>query len=197
MKYIIKLTVFPFVYLILMATVSIGVYALEGAGPFIKTLAAVVCFLLYFFLMGVIMYQEGGKALKVRNANDVERKRIIRTGEDRPLKLDTEYKARNGFLVGLTVCVPMILLLLIHTLLISISGLEATWGGRTAGIIYLFFFVFFSIGTPTITAFTYYYLLLLIPIMMLGCGIPYVLGAKKVELQEERIEEIHKSIHGK
>ena len=197
----------PFLYLLFMTMTSIGILGIEGL-VWLKVLLNILSFGLYAVIVVGTSYKEGQLALKARIANDLERVQIIRTGEDRPLKLKEEYKHWKGFLTGFITCVPLIVLLIIHTILILALGEEYKGAGIIASIIYMVFFAFFRMNVSTQTdangnavaaevpATIYYWTLIAIPVIMLLTGIPYILGARKIQQQQDRIKEKQRQIYG-
>ncbi|MBQ9756712.1 MAG: hypothetical protein IJV99_03845 [Clostridia bacterium] len=196
-KHFLKQAVIPVIYLVLMAMTSLSIGAIEGQHlVWLRLLLSILAFGLYALVVGAISYKEGQEAMKVRNANDLERMIIVRTGENRPLQTVKEFKAWKGFMVGLVTCIPAIVILIVHTILII--GNPANIGaGVLAGYIYMVFFMIFRCNTAVaVTAGTYYLILLAIPVFACLTGIPYYLGGRKIELQQERIKEKHRQIYG-
>ena len=107
MKYYFKQGIFPFIYQIFMAMIAFGILMIEEL-IWLKILLAALNIALYLFIVAAVAYKEGQEALKVQMANDLERREIIRTGEDRPLKLHEEYKPWKGFFFGFIACVPVV-----------------------------------------------------------------------------------------
>lgn len=202
MWYYIKQSFIAFFYLFFTAITAFGILCIQDL-VWLKVILLALNLGLYVFIVAASAFKDGQAALKVRIANDLERLQIIRTGESLPLKLKEEYKPWKGFFYGFIACVPMLVLLLIHTLLITCSSPTATGAGAIAGFIYMMVFAFFRvdvIGTtaslvapsPTI----FYWTLIALPIIVLSVGIPYMLGAKKIELQQQRIKEKQSRIYG-
>ena len=204
MKYYLKQGVFPFIYMLFMAMIALGILMIDGL-VWLKALLAVLNVGLYAVIISSVSYKEGQKAMKALYANDLERREIIRTGEDRPLKIHEEYKAWKGFIFGFISCVPLLILLIVHTI-IHFAGSDYMGLGAIVGIIYLMFFVFFRLNIPTSLAegdsgytvswYTYYGALIALPVIMLITGISYILGARKIRRQHEMIEENKRSIYG-
>lgn len=201
MKYYLKQGIFPFVYQLFMAMIAFGILAINEL-IWLKILLAVLNIALYLFIVASVAYKDGQEALKVQMANDLERREIIRTGEDRPLKLHEEYKPWKGFFFGFMACVPIIVLLLLHTIVYLATG-SYMGLGTIAGIIGLMFFIFFRLDASNATAetavvpwYTYYGVLVAVPILMLTMGIAYVMGAKKIMRQQEMIREKQRKIYG-
>ncbi len=203
MKFYIKKGLFPFFYVILMSVIALGILTIEGL-VWLKIILAIANVALYCFIMAMISYKEGQDALKVQVANDLERREIIRTGEDRPLRIHEEYKPWKGFMFGFVSCVPLLVLLVIHTIVYFATGKVGV--GGIAGIGYFMFYVFFLIGMPisageaatgaTLPWYSFYGTLIALPLVMITMGIAYILGAKKMIRQQEIIKEKNRQIYG-
>ena len=203
MKYYIKNGVFPFIYQIFMAMTAFGILAINGL-IWLKIILAVLNIGLYLFIIASVAFKDGQEAFKVQMANDLERREIIRTGEDRPLKIHEEYKPWKGFVFGFIACFPTVLLLVLHTIVYLATG-SYMGLGAIAGILSLMFFIFFRLGVSfssaetagaAISWYTYYGALVALPVIMLTTGISYMLGAKKIRRQQEMIREKQRQIYG-
>lgn len=197
MKYYIKNAVLPFVYLFFMAITAFGILTIADNLLWLKYILLTLNLGLYLFIVCAYGYKMGQDAMKTRNANDLERKQIVLTGELRPLKLDEEYKPFKGAVIGLTACAPLIIALLLHTVL-GLCGV-GNGAGIAACIIYLCFFAFFRANTAGVaqaTFGTYYISLVAIPFIVAAMGVFYYLGAKKIERQYQRIRENQRRIYG-
>ena len=204
MKYYLKQGVFPFVYLLMMGIIAFGISAISGL-LWIKIMLAVVNIALYAMVITAVSYKEGQESIKVRHANDLERILIIKTGENRPLKVHEEYKPWKGFMFGFVACVPLIVLLILHTVLYLSTGSYRGFGAM-AGLIYFMVFVFFTFGSPSSAGeaatgnalpwYSFYGALIALPVIMLITGISYMLGAKKIMRQYESIQEKQRQIYG-
>lgn len=200
MKYYLKQGLLPLIYMIFMAMIAIGIQLINGL-IWLKILLGILNVGLYGVVVCATSFKEGQDALKVQIANDLERREIIRTGEDRPLKLREEYKWYKGFLFGLTACVPLILLLAVHTI-VHFAGGSYVGFGAIAGLVYNMFFLFFSLNnasggeTVQVEWYAYYGTLIALPIIMLMTGISYILGARKIILQQKAIREKQRQIYG-
>lgn len=201
MKVYLKQAVVPLIYMFFVSLIAMGILTL---GEDLIWLKAVLCALnvgLYAVIIAGISYREGQQAIKVRTANDVERKLIVKTGEDRPLKIHEEYKWWKGFLMGAMTCAPMLLLMLVHTILISIN--PALIGcGATACFFYMAVFSFVMLKTSGVQDIKplnptkFYYNLLALPFIMLVYGIFYNIGARKIQRQQDAIKAKHRDIYG-
>lgn len=193
MKYYIKNAVLPFIYLFFMAVTALGILTIGDHLLWLKILLCILNLGLYEVIVCAYSFKMGQDALKVRSANDLERKQIILTGEARPLKLQEEYKPYKGFVIGLFACVPLLLLLAAHTVVILCGGGNAV--GAIGSSLYLVVYEFFLLGMDT-TAYTVYYALFSVPVIAGAMGVSYIMGAKKIELQHKKIEENQKRIYG-
>lgn len=205
MWYYIKQSLMAFIYLFFMAITAFGIMCIGSDLVWLKVLLCLLNVALYVFIIGAAAFKDGQDALKVRIANDLEREQIIKTGAALPLKLKEEYKAWKGFVFGGIACAPLIILLIIHTLLFTLVGDNYIGAGAIAGFLYLMIFAFARLNVATtaegaavaaINPTVYYWTLLAIPVVVLSVGIPYVLGAKKIELQQARIKEKQRQIYG-
>lgn len=194
MGYYFKKALLPFVYLIFMMMLSFAVYSVKSVAIRYVLVSAIL--IIYVFIVGGVSYKEGQQALKTRISNDIERRIIVETGEDRLLNTKEEYKPYKGFLVGFTACIPLLVLLLIHALLIPSASGTSTFAGTVAGIIYIVVYNFFRVSSIPITLYTPFYSLLAVPVLMLVTGIPYIMGAKSIERTQKEIKDIHKQIYG-
>lgn len=193
--YYVKQSLFPFLYLIFMAIIAAGI------GMINSVWAQVLLYLLnlafYVFLMVINFFKEGQTALKVRHANDVERMQIIKTGDALPLKLREEYKPWKGFFIGFITALPLLFCLLLHLILILCAGEAYTGAGTVASLLYLVFFAPYSVAfSNALSAWQYFILLYAVPLMMVITGVPYVLGARKIQNQYDRIEQKQRQIYG-
>ncbi len=196
MKYLFKLSIIPFLYLIFMLVLSFMIMLIPQNLAWLRYIGAVCCLGVYVYIVFGVMYREGETALKVRISNDIERRVIVETGEDRPLKTAKEYKAWKGFVAGLIVCAPLIILMLIHTILIFAFGYDYIGAGMGASFLYFIVYIFFRIPGGEGTAFTYYYTLLAIPLIMLIMGFAYIYGARRISVQQERLTQTEDEIYG-
>lgn len=204
MKYYLKNGFFPFIYQLFMAMIALGILSINGL-VWLKAILALLNVGLYLFIVAAVAFKDGQEAYKVQMANDLERREIIRTGEDRPLKLHEEYKPWKGFLTGFISCSPIVALLIIHTVVYLATG-TYTGIGAIAGVIALMFFIFFRLDAAAaaetaetaavVPWYIYYGALVALPVIMLTVGLAYILGAKKIARQQEIIREKQRQIYG-
>ena len=194
MWYYVKQSFLAFMYLIFMALISFAILMIEV--PWLKIILNIANVGLYLAIVCSASFRDGEMELRVRVANDIERKEIIRTGEDRPLKLKEEYKPWKGFVFGLIACVPLVALLLIHTVLVNFVDPTLNGAGIASSLIYATFYSFASLFFGEFATWHYYFTLIAIPIIACGTGIPYIMGGKKIEAQQRVIKEKQRQIYG-
>ena len=197
MWYYVKQSMLSFVYLFFTAMTAIAIATIGDNLIWLKVVLGILNVGLYGVIIAAASFKDGQNALKVRMANDLERMQIIKTGEDRPLKLKEEYKPWKGFLTGFITCVPLLVLLILHTILILVLGDAYTGAGITASIIYMMFYLFARVNSAVpVTPGLFYWMLFALPFMMLLTGIPYILGARKIQLQQDAIKAKQRQIYG-
>lgn len=194
MFYYFKRGFFPFLYLLFMFVIALGITAINGLVA-LKYILATLNLALYFFVVGAIAFKDGQDALKVRMRNDLERREIIRTGEDRPLKIHEEYKPYKGALIALATCSPMIILLLIQAVF-NLTGVASATCGIITSYIYFVVFVFFRIAELQISNWGFFFSLSFLALMVPVYTILYNLGARKIEKQQEKIYAGKESAYG-
>lgn len=201
--YYVKQMFMPVIYTIFASMIALGIICIEGDNlNWLKIILLILNIGLFLFIIAVNYFKEGQTEYKVRIANDVERENIIRTGDNRPLKLVEEYKPWKGYVIGLTSCAPLIILLLIHTIMFLAGSKYMTVGGLASSM-YMFVmgFMFLDLGAETtataaLPATAHYLSLVIIPVMVVLVGVAYRLGARKIELQQQMIKEKHRQIYG-
>lgn len=196
--YYIKHLFFPTMYTIFSSIIAFAVLCIQDKGlDWLKVILLLLNVGLFGFIIVVNYFKEGEKAYKVRIANDLEREFIVKTGEDRPINRNGEYKPWKGFLIAGVACLPLILIMIAHTIVIFFVNPELSTVGGIASFVYMAFFGFFWLDTSVAIPVAMYYLnLIYIPILLALTGVPYILGARKVELQQAKIKETHHQIYG-
>ncbi len=200
--YFLKQMIFPLIYAVIMMMINISITIIGDHLMWLKYLLFTLSFGLYAFIVGAVAFKDGQEAVKIQHMNDLERLNIIRTGEDRPINAVKEYKPWKGFVSGLAVCIPLIILMIVHTvLLFTNTQSPKLWAGALSSYIYLIVFAYFRPSSETVFAgyqggLQYYYCLVAIPVFMLLIGLLYMLGARKQKLLYQSVEEKHKAIYG-
>ena len=197
--YYVKQMFIPIMYLFIFDIIALGILCIGDNLIALKVILLLVSLGFYAFILGAVFYKDGQSAYKVRIANDLSREQIIKTGKDIPLKLNEEYKPWKGFLIGAINCIPLVLLMLIHVILTA--GKDPVTATNTCGaitaLIYIAFFAFMQVkSTVVLTAVTYYFVFIAVPIFSAVPGVCYYLGGRRIELQQQQIKEKHRMIYG-
>ena len=183
-------------YLVMFTLVDLGILCIGDDLIPLKIGLCVVSLLGFMFIVGLMYFKEGEKAMKIRRGNDLNRKQIILTGRDYPLNTVEEYKAWKGFVIGLNTCIPLVISLIVHVF-VSPKGPYYNVGGVIAAFLYMIVFAFTRVNSAIdIPQTDYYYTLFAIPVLVLTIGIGYMLGARKAVKDHEKIRAKHRAIHG-
>ncbi len=195
MKYILKKTLFPFIYLIFMAVIALGINEISGDVVALKFILLLLNFSFYVFIVGSLAFKDGEDALNVRVANDLDRKEMVRTGIPKKLRLSEEYKHYKGFLIGLTTCIPLIVFMAIHTVY-YFNGSDYVGMGALADGLYNMFTSFYKIFVSEFSSGDYFFSLIALPLICLTTGVPYIIGGMRRERHQLRIEEQQRLLYG-
>lgn len=197
MKYLIKNSVFGLVYLFVMDFVAILIYYIDNQALQIVLAFAAVAF--YCFVLGYLTSKEGETAFDVLHNNDMQRRFMVKTGELVDIDASAEYKPYKGFIMGLLICAPMVLLLIIHLILGLLSGgtLNGAGAATTLGY-FLFYAVYGSIVSleKVLTFGEYFILLYALVVTSVTTGVSYIIGAKKSQKKYDKIEQKRREIYG-
>ncbi len=202
MWYYLKQCLISFGYMLFL-TMGANFVALMGGQDgqnliWLKWIFSIIMVVSYILLVSICYYKEGEGDYKKLLANDLERKRIVETGDFIEINEREEYKPWKGFLYGAITCAPLIILLILHTIIGLASGGENLNAGALAGYIYLPFFIFFHMDINVDLVFADYYLALFaVPIIVLSTGIPYIMGTFKAKKTQAIVEQRRKEIYGK
>lgn len=185
---------FPYLLVLLFTDITgYSIICLEKVAQPFPLILSFLNLAVYVAMFISIAFKEGQDAYKVRIANDLERKQIILTGEDRPLRIHEEYTDWKGFVVGLVSASPIILLTLLHLIFSGIFGTMHLFGDLLGYFSMCFYTpIYFIFGN-----FSVYYCGLLAVICIALVGGSFYLGGKKIELQQQKIKEIQNEIYGK
>ena len=195
MKYYLKTMLVPFIYLLFTAVANVGFMGSEKIPKGLSLALVILMLVVYLCILWSFNFKHGEQAYKDLIFNDRERKIIIETGEDRPLKIHEEYKAWKGFFLGFLVCIPLIVLMIIHTVFV-VLGSSYVGFGYVAGLLYNVVFAIFEWILPSIGSLDYYLSLIAIPIICLTTGIAYLIGARKEIKIRRKIEQQKEFLHG-
>ncbi len=196
MKYYLKQSIFLVVYNLFMSMTAFAIIAIPEHLMWLQLILFALNIGLYLLIMSMTMFKEGELALKTRNANDLEREQLIRTGTSLPLKLNEEYKPWKGFLMGALVGAPMVICLIIHGILIAINP-TFNGAGVASSFIYLAYHAPVSVLLGKISHWGQYFIMLYaIPIFATTSGVAYMLGGRKIQRQLDKISQKHHEIYG-
>lgn len=192
--YYFKQSIFLFVYLLTTSIASLLLLVIPTV--WIRFALAILLLAIYLVVVFVAMKQEGEKALKKRHANDLTRKRMITTGQVVEFDNVGEYAIYKGFLIGLFSNMPMLLLLLIHSIIFICGSSFITFGTISSVVYSIYTAPIISLTSNQFTMATHYITLYGAVLSTLISGVGYILGGRKLQLQYDRIEEKQKSIYG-
>ena len=197
MWYFLKQSILSFFYLITLSITAACICIIQNENLlWLKIILGILNLSTFIGLVAMASFKDGEASMKVRNANDVERKIIVKTGEYRPLKLAEEYKPWKGFVFGFITCLPLIGLTIAHAIITSINPAQVIAGNLSAWI-YMLVYCFNGFNLDmTLSAATYYFPLIALPIIVLSTGIPYYLGGRRIEKAQRKLEEKRKEIYG-
>ena len=195
MKYLLRKAGFPFIYIIFMATIALGINQIGGDSKFLKFALHLLNLSFYVFIVGSLAFKDGEEALNVRIANDLDRNEMIKTGIPKKLRLSEEYKHYKGFLVGLVTCAPLIVFMIIHAIY-YFSGSEYVGMGALADMLYNMVMSFYKVFVTELSTADYFFALVTLPVICLTTGIPYIIGGLRRERQQLKIEEQQRQLYG-
>ena len=194
MKYLLRLTIIPIVYIFFIDFISLGLDSLDTIGETAKIIINAVCLGFYGYVVFRIMQKEGEEAGSVLIKNNFTRREMLRTGKVVDINTSKEYRWWKGFATGLLCLFPLFVCLVWH--LIVRTPDKNTPASIVAQLIYVLFYRFLGSYQDS-TPLTIFYGL---PIAILGMefitGVPYILGAYKRRKQQEKIKELERELHG-
>ncbi len=193
MKYYLKNSWIPFLYMLFQSGLCIAIFDIG-----IKTLGLVLLALntaIFIFTICVFAFKNGESSYKELLLNDVQRRIIVETGEDRPLNLKEEYAPYKAVVLGLFPLIPLFLFMLIH-FIVFIAGGEYLGMGSLAVFMYKCPYAFFEYLGYKLTMENSFLTLLSVPVVFFPIFISYNLGARKTRIINEKIEEERKYLHG-
>ena len=192
--YLLKQTIVPLIYLLFGTVIALGILLIGNNLIWFKVVLLFLNLALYVFIVGSISFKDGETAYKVLMANDLERWNIIRTGEDRPLKIKQEYALWKGFMPGLLSCIPLVLAFILHFIVDKGNNTPAL---AFSNVLYLSFGAFANVVQGQENVILAFYLnLTALAFLPLATGCSYYLGARKIRVQQEMIAEKKRQIYG-
>ena len=201
MYYYLKKSAIIYVFLIMTAITAVAIVTITQSKP-LQLVLSIVNLALFSMMIVAVFYHEGTESMQITYKNDSIRRQIIATGEDLKVDKASEYSLYKGFTFGLSGAGLLIVLIVVHVIVVIATGGQTLTLGRIAGIVYLSFYepvsviIRMFIGDAVFSWWHYLRTLYTVPFMMTLTAIPYYLGAKKIRLQHEKIEEQQRFIHG-
>lgn len=189
MWYFFKQSIFLIGLMLFMVMTCVAI--LQITVPWVMLIVALLNLSLYATAVILIFYREGEKAWKLRQANDMERLRIVRTGMDIKINTTEEYSLWKGFIFGLASTVPLIIALIVHTFM----GPDNLIVGQVSVMVYYVFYLPYYALRCCITPgfmpgfYDYYHILYVVVAMALFSALGYYLGARKLERAQEKVEQ--------
>lgn len=199
--YYLKKTAIIYVFLLMTAITSVAIITITQNKP-LQLVLSIVNIALFSMMIVAVFYHEGTDSMQMIYKNDSIRRQIIATGEDLKVDKMSEYSLYKGFMFGLFGSGLLIILLVVHVIVVLITGGQTLTLGRISGLAYLVFYepvsviIKMFIGDAVFAWWHYLLTLYTVPFMMGITALPYYLGAKKIRLQHEKIEEQQRFIHG-
>lgn len=196
MWYFIKQSIFLVGLMFFMMTTSLLI--LRIGVPIAEFFLSLLNLGLYSTAIILIFYKEGQTAWKLRQSNDIERRNIIATGKNIPLKTTPEYKAWKGFIFGIISCLPMMIMLIVHAIMGDTSG--GTSAGSVCSVMhYVFWLPYFELRATLTPGFIpgfvdYFGVLYAVVLMSFLTFIGYYAGARKLQRAQDKVEMRKKEI---
>lgn len=196
MWYFIKQSIFLVGLMFFMITTSMLILTIKI--PVLELVLSILDLGLYSTAIVLIFYKEGQTAWKLRQSNDIERRNIIATGKDIPLKTAPEYKTWKGFIFGIVACVPMIVMLIIHAIVGTTGGGNGV-GSACSLVHYIFYLPYYELRACLTADFIpsfgdYFGLLYAVALMAFLTFIGYYMGARKLQRAQNKVEDRKKEI---
>lgn len=190
MKYILKNTLFITVFMFTCSVLSLVVTLIPTT--WVKLVLSIVS--LIFCFLEVILFTEklGSEGQRVKNANVQALKATLETGRKINIVKQGEYKWYYGALIGLLMCSVAILLLVIQAIVTACGGETMV----LAHIVKIMYAVFACPQNSINNQISTYYILCYIPFFIGASSLGYYIGKRKVDLEQQKIQEIADKIHG-
>ncbi len=192
--YLFKQTIILFVYLVTMMVIALAIAAIEPVKlTWLKYFLFVLNIALFSFIAFKLIQKTGEEAYKLKHSNDIKRRVIAETGDLYDLNTIKEYNRWDGLYIGLIVCIPLVLVVLVG-LILGACGVEESATDLINMIIYGAFVV--PVRTINTNASSAWFLWAIIPIC-LTTYFGYAFGVYKVKKQYDKIDATKEKIYGK
>lgn len=193
-NYLFKQTIILFVYLVTMMVIALAVAAIEPVNlTWLKYILFVLNIGLFLFITFKLIQKTGEEAYKLKHSNDIKRRVIAETGDLYDLNTIKEYNRWDGLYIGLIVCIPLFLVVLIGVIL-ELCGVEQSTTDLINMIIYGAFIV--PVRAINSNANSLWFLWTVIPVC-LTTFFGYNFGVYKVKKQFDKINATKEKIYGK
>lgn len=175
-----------FVYIIIMGVIAIIAAVIKSLA--LRAAAYIATVLFFIFFVVIFAKNSGEKQYKNLLTGNIRRSKGVGEEIDKYCKPYEEYRVYKGFLIGTSVFLPMYLLILLN-LIIKSGGIQIA-----LKLIYAISYMPLIIFKENISI---YFMVLLSVLYIAAAGFGYFLGAKKIMLQQEKLQKTHDLIYGK
>ncbi len=197
MKFYIKKAAFPVIYLIMSALTAFAAVSFPNNLMALKIIIGLINIGVYVFVIAYYSFKNGEESLKVRNSNDIIRRRMLETGEVYPIKKAEEYKAYKGFMIGAITCIPLALLWVIYGITVAITKNPTNAISGITMLLYMAVIMFWNLDENNIVSSSaFFYTGIYFPFVIILTGVFYILGAKKAEKLYDSIEKKNQELYG-
>jgi len=155
---------------------------------FVKVALLILVILFYLFMCVLLTKSTGEIHFKALVTGNIRRQQENSEDINKYCKTEKEYRFYKGFLIGIIIS-SLTYILLIIRLFISSNNIDVC-----LKILNLLYWSLLSVFDNTASIF---YLALFTLLNVASCGFGYYLGAKKIMLQQEKLQNIHDEIYGK
>ena len=187
--YYLKNSAIAIIYSLFSAMIAIGIDLWESAPKWLLTVLAIVNLALYAYIVFSIASRSGGDAVKIRKGNDINRIKVIETGDDLPINRQAEYAHYKGFIIGVFACLPLLILMGAHLIAMLVGTMD--FFGLLAVLLVKSVTVFFTIGGMSLAGYTCFYSLIFLPFTALVIGLGYIFGAIKQQRVYDSIKNLN------
>ena len=194
MKYLLKLIIIPIVYIISFAFLTVGIASIDGFTPLVKSIISILLVGVFTVVISMVMIKEGHDAYGVLLGNNAQRRHIVETGNVVEFDESKEYRPYKGFLAGLICCIPLIFMVILHLILVPIGNTS-----EISIICEMFYGLFFSVVRTYLETDAVGFFIIsgvILVVLPLITGIPYMFGARRRRLQQENIKKLNDELHG-
>ena len=184
---LLKESIVLFVYMLILGVLS--AFCLSINSEFTKVFLFVVI-ILFFVLMCILLTKSfGEKEYKNLVTGNIRRNKANAEDIKKYCKPETEYRFYKGLLLGVIISSITYILLIARLFVADTSSIDGII--RLVNIIYSSPLSLFGVDTSV------YYLILFTLINIASCGFGYYIGAKKIMLQQDKLQKTHEEIYGK